>query len=111
EFIGDVTEEWLGSNAKSEMAIQKFPVAIQRRCVQAQLLRRGVPADFALVERLRTSRGRPLASCRKSRCNAMRAGSCIFVRRRTRSLGRIKLRSVWRAKRGRYCLSVKEFRG
>src|SRR6185312_9296975 len=61
EFIGDVTEEWLGSNAKSEMAIQKFPVAIQRRCVQAQLLRRGVPADFALVERLRTSRGRPFS--------------------------------------------------
>jgi tRNA(Ile)-lysidine synthetase-like protein len=33
----------------------KLPVALQRRSIQSQLLGRGIPADFALVERLRTS--------------------------------------------------------
>jgi len=59
EFVSDATEEWLGSRAKSEIAFRKFPLAIQRRCIQAQLLRQGVPADFGLVERLRTSPGKP----------------------------------------------------
>jgi tRNA(Ile)-lysidine synthase len=33
----------------------ELPVAIQRRCIHSQLLGHGIPGDFALVERLRTS--------------------------------------------------------
>jgi len=31
----------------------RLPVAVQRRCIQVQLLRQGIPTDFGLVERLR----------------------------------------------------------
>ena len=81
EFTNDVAEEWLSSgtgvspvrfNGKSRNknrdlragcpcrhgSFAKLPLAVQRRCIQSQLLRHGVPADFALVERLRTSPGK-----------------------------------------------------
>ena len=43
------------SGRVSEKHFGKLPVAIQRRCIQSQLLRQGIPADFTLVERLRRS--------------------------------------------------------
>jgi tRNA(Ile)-lysidine synthase len=81
EFINDAAEEWLSQRAmgvspmdleeslrrdaqrkrpsqynyNSRISFDQLPIAIQRRCVQSQLLRRGIPADFALVERLRNS--------------------------------------------------------
>jgi tRNA(Ile)-lysidine synthase len=59
ELINDTTEAWLTqgvtSPLTSEKEFGKLPVAIQRRCIQSQLLRRGIPVDFALVERVRTS--------------------------------------------------------
>jgi tRNA(Ile)-lysidine synthase len=74
EFVAGIAEEWLGSGRgvspvrsgshgkdarATKVAFAKLPLAIQRRCIQAQLLSQGVPADFALVERLRTSPGKP----------------------------------------------------
>jgi tRNA(Ile)-lysidine synthase len=63
EFINKVAEVWLERVPKSRFSslrdFDKVPLAIQRRCIQSQLLARGIPADFGLVERLRTSPGRP----------------------------------------------------
>jgi tRNA(Ile)-lysidine synthase len=76
ELMTGIAEEWLGGGMGvspvrmrthgqdaqgTRGSFGKLPLAIQRRCIQAQLLRRGVPADFALVERLRTSPGRPFS--------------------------------------------------
>jgi len=70
DLVAGIAEEWLGrgtgvSPVKSgshgqearatKETFAKLPLAIQRRCIQAQLLSQGIPADFALVERLRTS--------------------------------------------------------
>ena len=38
------------------VSFEELPVAVQRRCLQLQILRHGVPADFELVEKLRQSR-------------------------------------------------------
>jgi len=63
EFMNEVAKGWLARGAKSAFSsikdFGKLPVAIQRRCIQSQLLSQGIPADFALVERLRTSPGKP----------------------------------------------------
>ncbi len=63
ELVTLVTEDWMTRGAKSGFIatgdFRKLPVAMQRRCIQLQLLRHGVPADFALIERLRTSPGQP----------------------------------------------------
>jgi len=61
EFLNEAARDWNGQKSRfsSPKGFEKWPVAIQRRCVQSQLLSRGIPADFALVERLRTSPGRP----------------------------------------------------
>ena len=76
EFVAGIAEEWIGSGTgvspvgsgshghdacATKEAFAKLPLAIQRRCIQAQLLSQGVTADFALVERLRTSPGKPFA--------------------------------------------------
>ncbi len=39
-----------------------LPVAVQRRCVQLQLLALGIEPDYDLVERLRTAPGRPVSA-------------------------------------------------
>jgi tRNA(Ile)-lysidine synthase len=63
ESMAGIAEDWLARGAKSTLATANdfatLPISIQRRCIQAQLLRQGIPADFALVERLRTSPGQP----------------------------------------------------
>jgi tRNA(Ile)-lysidine synthase len=63
ELLTLVTEEWLAHGGKSGCFtgtdFRNLPVAMQRRCIQLQLLRQGVPADFALIERLRISPGLP----------------------------------------------------
>jgi tRNA(Ile)-lysidine synthase len=63
ELINEAAEEWLTqsetSNLFREKSFSKLPMAIQRRCIQSQLMSHGIPADFALVERLRASPGQP----------------------------------------------------
>ncbi|HEX4263531.1 MAG TPA: tRNA lysidine(34) synthetase TilS [Verrucomicrobiae bacterium] len=66
EYIHDAAENWQRSGTGVSPARFKFgkipfpklPLALQRRCIQSQLLQRGIPTDFALVERLRTSPGK-----------------------------------------------------
>jgi len=63
ELMNEAAEGWLTRNGTSSQTAEKnfgrLPVAIQRRCIQSQLLSQGIPSDFALVERLRTSPGQP----------------------------------------------------
>ena len=65
ELMIGLVEDWLDSRGQDDRATDggfaKLRVAIQRRCIQAQLLRQGVPTDFALVERLRSSPGQPFS--------------------------------------------------
>ena len=71
EFVGEVAAEWLNqcaeSKTKSGSSVQDtrlsktgfahLSVAVQRRCIQLQLLRQKVTPDFDLVESLRTRPG------------------------------------------------------
>jgi tRNA(Ile)-lysidine synthase len=45
---------------RAGLAFEELPVAVQRRCVQLQLLRQGVAADFELAEQLRVAADRPV---------------------------------------------------
>jgi tRNA(Ile)-lysidine synthase len=45
---------------RAGLAFEELPVAVQRRCVQFQLLSQGVVADFELVEQLRLAADRPV---------------------------------------------------
>jgi tRNA(Ile)-lysidine synthase len=55
EFVSATAAAWL---AKSEMAFEKLPVAVQRKVLQSQLTELGVAADFDLIEQLRASVGK-----------------------------------------------------
>jgi len=59
EVVSRLAAEWLGRRKRVPFA--KLPRAVQRRCVQLQLLKRHFPADFELVERLRTSPDCPVS--------------------------------------------------
>jgi tRNA(Ile)-lysidine synthase len=83
EFVGRVAAEWLCNeirNPKSEIRrkseirnpnrkadpgssalFSDLPVAVQRRCVQKQLLGLGIAADFSLVEQLRMHADKPVS--------------------------------------------------
>jgi tRNA(Ile)-lysidine synthase len=73
DLITDVADGWLtrpkrraaarprrhlADGAFPDISFGKLPVAIQRRCLQSQLLSHGIPSDFALVERLRIFPGK-----------------------------------------------------
>ena len=72
EFVAEAAREWLrhGGSPKAEArrptgerarrAFKELPVAVQRRCVQLQLLNEGIVPDFDLVERLRTVADEPV---------------------------------------------------
>ena len=78
ELVGGIAEQWLASDSGTGIlpvrtrthgqdaratkgTFANLPLAIQRRSIQMQLQRNGVPADFALVERLRTAQGKPFS--------------------------------------------------
>ena len=53
DVVTEAAEKWL--NRPSDF--DRLPVAVQRRCLQLQLRKLGVPADFDLVEKLRAEAG------------------------------------------------------
>jgi tRNA(Ile)-lysidine synthase len=73
EFAAQAAREWLGrmgspkaevrgpSGGQARLAFGELPIAVQRRCVQLQLLNQGVVPDFELVEQLRTAVDRPVS--------------------------------------------------
>lgn len=71
EFVGQAARAWLKnraapapgfSKASRRARFDELPAAIQRRCIQLQLLRRGIPAQYDLVEHLRCSPGKTVAT-------------------------------------------------
>ena len=66
EFTARAAEEWLraGGSPKGEGRFDDLPVAVQRRCVQMQLLGLGIEPGYELVEQLRVSVDRPVALSR-----------------------------------------------
>jgi tRNA(Ile)-lysidine synthase len=82
EFVAGAAREWLGEGGslkskearaslgrltrgegggRAKLAFAELSVAVQRRCVQIQLVRLGVVPDYELVERLRLGADRPVA--------------------------------------------------
>ncbi len=57
DLAGDLAAQWLKSKSP---AFAKLPVAVQRRVIQSQLPKLGLPLDFELVEQLRETAGRPV---------------------------------------------------
>lgn len=51
EFVTDAALAWMGK--KSHTPFAELPIAIQRKCLQAQLVNMGLPVNFELVEELR----------------------------------------------------------
>ena len=73
EFAAEAAREWLRRAAspktegrkpirgRARTAFDRLPVAVQRRCVQLQLLNLGIVPDFEMVEQLRTAVDKPVA--------------------------------------------------
>jgi len=64
EFTMQAARQWLQGTRerkKSRVQFERLPVAVQRRCVQFQLVGQGTLPDFELVEQLRVNSGRPVA--------------------------------------------------
>lgn len=58
DLITRLASEWW--KRKRRVSLAKLPVAVQRRCLQLQLLKHGLPAEYELVERLRLFPGRKI---------------------------------------------------
>ena len=84
ELVGGMAEDWLGKDSHgrdvraTKGGFARLPVAVQRRSIQAQLLRQSVPADFALVERLRTSPGQSFSIVPQVSVNCDTSGRLHF---------------------------------
>lgn len=65
-FAAETAAQWLASASKSPF--DQLPVAVQRRCVQAQLLELVPAIDFEHLEVLRTQPGTPIT---------LKAGLCV----------------------------------
>lgn len=57
EVAAAEAEGWLNRRV-TKGKFHDLPIAIQRRCLQAQLMKLGVPIDFDLIEELRIASGR-----------------------------------------------------
>src|SRR5205823_4782781 len=79
EFVRDIARQWMEERFKhqtanfkfqisnfkkeilsTELPFGKLPIAVQRRCLQLQLMRLGVEPDFRLIEQLRTHVEKPI---------------------------------------------------
>jgi tRNA(Ile)-lysidine synthase len=80
DLAGDLAAQWLASGARraKSPAFATLPLAVQRRVIQSQLPKLGLPLDFELVEQLRATAARPV-----------NAGLNLFAVRDT--AGRVKL--------------------
>jgi tRNA(Ile)-lysidine synthase len=58
EFVTAAAEKWLGRRGGGRFGA--LPLALQRRCLQIQLERLGLPVSFELIEQLREHEGRPV---------------------------------------------------
>jgi tRNA(Ile)-lysidine synthase len=69
DFVTTEASKWLAGKRRLSANFDTVPVAVQRRCMQIQLLKLGIAADYHLVEQLRLSPDRPVpVSGAKMRC-------------------------------------------
>ena len=59
EFLNVAANGWLKSNRRGKF--EALPVALQRRCLQMELLRNRVPTSFEIIELLREIENRPVS--------------------------------------------------
>jgi tRNA(Ile)-lysidine synthase len=59
EFVNQAAQRWLKS--KRPPKFEKLPAAVQRGCLQLQLVQKGVLANFDLIEQIRALANRPFA--------------------------------------------------
>ena len=93
EFAAEAAREWLGRSGRPKCAkaeapkrrlrrgrrggeraspFDELPVAVQRRCVQFQLVSQGIVPDYELVEQLRVKADRPVQLSCAARLQACR---------------------------------------
>jgi tRNA(Ile)-lysidine synthase len=78
EFITQAAEAWLGLpgpvalKKQASIGFETLPLALQRRCVQLQLLQQGVTPEFDLVEQLRGSAGKSVNVPGRAQLQAIR---------------------------------------
>jgi tRNA(Ile)-lysidine synthase len=78
ESISGIAAEWLGRRRRAPFGA--LPVAVQRRCVQLQLLRQKLTPDYDLVERLRSSPGTAV-SISRGIAAILTAGGELLIKR------------------------------
>ena len=126
EFVGQAARAWLKNRAAAAPVFSKasrrarfdeLPAAVQRRCIQLQLLRRGIPAQYDLVEHLRCSPGKAVATTPELDAVLTPRGELRLRRARTvprpgfkRSSGKGWVRARLDAKRGRIVFGGLEIR-
>jgi tRNA(Ile)-lysidine synthase len=84
ELVSQLAKRWLSRQGKGG-AFERLPVAVQRRCLQIQLVQHGLSVDFDLIERLRESADQKitisptLAICRdKNGCVRLKKSERLF---------------------------------
>lgn len=65
KLVGQMASDWLRQSKKpkdrdANAPFSTLPIAVQRRCLQLQLLAKGISPDFELIEKLRLNPGRPI---------------------------------------------------
>lgn len=60
EFAAMTAGKWLAQRERTPF--EELPVAVQRRCIELQLLDLGVPPNYDLVEHLRLCEGKPVSA-------------------------------------------------
>lgn len=58
-FVNDAAQKWL--NLKRRPKFESLPLALQRRCLQLQLIQQNVTANFDLIEQIRELANHPVA--------------------------------------------------
>jgi tRNA(Ile)-lysidine synthase len=59
EFAGEAANNWL--KAKRRHQFEHLPLALQRRCLQLQLVQKGVAPNYDLIEEIREAANSPVA--------------------------------------------------
>ena len=87
EFVTQAAETWLGSARLSGLkkltssVFEALPIAVQRRCIQLQLLHQGIAPDFEIVEYLRRNAGKSVNILGRGQLQAIRSGAGLVTLR------------------------------
>jgi tRNA(Ile)-lysidine synthase len=100
-----------GALSRQCFSFDELPLAVQRRCVQLQLVSVGIVPDYELVEQLRTREDQPVRISRRQASGGARAGGAgrePAVGVAPRVEGKLGLRYAVRDRSGRVYLKAHE---